>query len=386
MEQVFPPTETKKGLWSLTLADVVTLFGLHSHSETLKAMAFPPHKERDIIEAFHELKQLNEPPDVHEIILQAGVKVIESYLSNSNSILPDFLTSDNDLAAFVSITFPALDSVVKMFDKQDFFYKVIRRNVRPFTLRDNVIFCLCKLRLGLSFATLSVLFKLEKVKVAKDMFHNIVKLLAKNLKKLIYWPVKHEILSDMPKCFVPYSSTRVVLSTLVIPIQDETPNCAKCKKIFVSKEGVLKTLKVMLGLTPNGKVSFVSLVYAGSNTDEKIFFCTRLLEKLIPSEDAVMLSKDMDIGAASCLEQITFYALPKLGPYRTTVADVIETKNLTESMVYVERTLRKIKTFKILQSEYSWNLFPYLNDVIITIASLANLNNFKIESSPDKTW
>lgn len=77
------------------------------------------------------------------------------------------------------------------------------------SVEERIIFCLCKLKLNLSFKCLAVLFGMTR-QSCSIIFTITLYTLAYVLEDAIYWPSKEEIEKNMPNCFADFKRTFVV--------------------------------------------------------------------------------------------------------------------------------------------------------------------------------
>lgn len=51
------------------------------------------------------------------------------------------------------------------------------------------------------------------------------------------------------------------------------------------------------------------------------------------------------------------------------------TKDIAAARVHVERTIQRLKMFKILKYKIPWTLIPYIKKISIIVAGITNLKN-----------
>ena len=91
----------------------------------------------------------------------------------------------------------------------------------------------------------------------------------------------------------PYSSTWVILYCTEIFVQTPTSLLLQSQLYSTYKSNTI--FKELIGVTPNGAISFVSSLYTGSISDKEISRCCRILD-LWDSGDSVMADKGFDIN------------------------------------------------------------------------------------------
>ncbi|GFT57157.1 uncharacterized protein NPIL_427811 [Nephila pilipes] len=81
---------------------------------------------------------------------------------------------------------------------------------------------------------------------------------------------------------------RIVVDCTEFPIQK--PSSPMEQQLTFSSYKNTNTLKGMIGITPNGAISFISPLYCGSLSDKQLFIKSKLMDRLEPN-DVVMDDK-----------------------------------------------------------------------------------------------
>ena len=83
----------------------------------------------------------------------------------------------------------------------------------------------------------------------------------------------------MPECFkITYPKTRVILDCTEVKVQ--TPSSKVLNSESYSNYKSHATFKGLVGITPSGSVSFVSVLYTGSISDKEIIKKSGILDLL----------------------------------------------------------------------------------------------------------
>jgi len=155
-------------------------------------------------------------------------------------------------------------------------------------LKERIIMVFLKLKQGLSFAILSILFNDLTSETCRSTYILMISQLAQIMQSLVYWPSKQEILSNLPFCFDNFNNVRVVLDCTEISVQ--RPKCLTCRIKCYSNYKSTFTLKFLVGITPGGLISFISKPYGGRSSDKAIFEQSNIIENIQPP-DAIMVDK-----------------------------------------------------------------------------------------------
>lgn len=99
------------------------------------------------------------------------------------------------------------------------------------------------------------------------------------LKSFIYWPTQQEILSYYPDCFKQYDGcVRCIIDCTEIRVQ--RLSLALTDNAVYSQYKSSPTLKVLIGITPEGTNSFLSKPAGRAASDKEMVKLSGLMEKL----------------------------------------------------------------------------------------------------------
>lgn len=155
----------------------------------------------------------------------------------------------------------------------EFIEKVIFPEIEPYvtitsttvlTPFSQLLLTLIKLRLNLNFKDLGFRFKVSRG-TASTYFQNVINVLYERLKILIIWPEGENAKANIPSCFKE-------------AFQDKTTIIIDCFEVFIEKpDNYLTqqqcwsnykhhhTVKFLIGITPQGTISYISKGWGGSN-------------------------------------------------------------------------------------------------------------------------
>ena len=92
---------------------------------------------------------------------------------------------------------------------------------------------------------------------------------------------------NIPLCFKRFRNTRIIFDCLEVFI--DKPLCCRVTTYFYYKGR--ETIKVMIGVSPAGLITFVLKGYGGRSSDKAIFSQSNLIYKLEPRKDRIMVNK-----------------------------------------------------------------------------------------------
>jgi len=134
------------------------------------------------------------------------------------------------------------------------------------------------------------------------------------------------------------------------------------------------TVKILVGITPSGAISFVSDCYEGSISDKKLVEVCGLLQKLEP-EDEIMADKGFLIQDMLAPLGVRLNVPPLLKSNSQMAAkDVILMKKIAQLRIHVERAIGRVKEFRILQSVIPAAMWDSINQIVYVCCMLTNFN------------
>ena len=246
-----------------------------------------------------------------------------------------------------------------------------RAKCRTADIERNIIITFMKLKHAMSFSLLAVLFRLSVPSIS-SIFADTVTMLGVILSAAISWPEKEEIMNNMPKCFAKFQKTRLIVDCTEVPI--ENAKCLCCRLKCYSHYKGQQTCKFLIGVSPAGLITAVSVPWGGRASDKVIFENMPVLNDLEPFADAVMADKGFHIEKALEERGIELYRPPFLRKSRQfSKADANSTVDIAAARVHVERVIGRVKAFKMLTQTLPWRMVPYLHDIIVVICGITNL-------------
>ncbi|PFX23601.1 THAP domain-containing protein 11 [Stylophora pistillata] len=163
---------------------------------------------------------------------------------------------------------------------------------RALTLEQEFLLTMMRIKLGLFVFDLALRFKVSEATVS-SVFTTWVKLMSKELKWMISWPDRYLIQRNMPDMFRRYyRKCRVIIDCT--ELFSETPSSLENAAMCWSNYKQHYTLKFLIGITPNGHISFVSETFSGRSSDVFIVENSGFLNYLQP-HDQVMADRGFKI-------------------------------------------------------------------------------------------
>ena len=141
------------------------------------------------------------------------------------------------------------------------------------------------------------------------------------------------------------------------------------------------TLKSLIGITPHGAVSFVSVLYTGSISDKEITRCCGILDRLGPN-DSVTAVKRFNIGDMLTSRRVSLNLPPYLSSGgQFSLKEVKKTKTIAKLRIHMERAIPRIKEYHIYNTPIPLSLLGTVNQLWTVTCLLVNFQGALILKS-----
>ena len=203
------------------------------------------------------------------------------------------------------------------------------------------------------------------------------------LSPLLSWPTHDALHKTMPQCFIDsfWYKTTVIIDCFEIFINRPTNLMARAQTFSNYKHH--NTVKVLIGISPQGTISFVSEAWGGRTSDKFLTqnFC--FLRNLLPG-GLVLAERRFTIHDKVMFyhENLNIHAFTK-GKSQLDPVEIEKTLNLANVRIHVERVIGVLRQkYSILQStDYLMcntskdgnEDVPLVNQMIRVCAALVNL-------------
>ncbi|GFV58178.1 THAP-type domain-containing protein [Trichonephila clavipes] len=151
---------------------------------------------------------------------------------------------------------------------------------------------------------------------------------------------------------------------------DEPPSSPKEQQMTFSCYKNANTLKGMIGITPNGAISFISELYCGSISDKQLFIKSKLMDLLEPN-DVVMADKgfliENELASVGCKLQCPAFLRDKI---QFDVSEMVSNCRLSNVRVTVERAIGRIKQYKYFEGALPYRSLHNANSVFYCMHAL----------------
>ncbi|KAJ1526613.1 hypothetical protein ONE63_008199 [Megalurothrips usitatus] len=132
------------------------------------------------------------------------------------------------------------------------------------------------------------------------------------------------------------------------------------------------TIKFLIGISCFGGLSFLSEAYHGSITDRKLVDQSGFMDHLLPG-DGVMADRGFDMEDRCDERNIDLFVPAFLrGRDAFTARELILSRSIAVSRVFVECFIGKIKEFRLLRYMIPNTMLPIASDLVRVCAFLVN--------------
>ena len=214
------------------------------------------------------------------------------YLFCATKIKPfteDYFKDSCDKTRFYT-GLPDFDLLITTFH---FVSPYVTRKTKILSPFQEFVMVLIKLRLNVPNQDLAYRFEISLSTVSR-VFNAWMEVLDVRLSPLISWPEREELWRTMPRCFQ-YSfgkKTTIIIDCFEIFIDHPSNLLARVQTFSHYKSH--NTVKVLIGVTPQGSVCFVSKAWGGRTSDKYLTEHCGMLKSLRPG-DLVMANRGFTI-------------------------------------------------------------------------------------------
>ncbi|KAG0430037.1 hypothetical protein HPB47_023062 [Ixodes persulcatus] len=166
----------------------------------------------------------------------------------------------------------------------------------------------------------------------------------------------------MPPAFKEqYSSTRVILDAT--EVQCEASSSLVLQSSTFSSYKSTNTFKGLLGISPDGTVTFVSQLFTGSISDKECVEKSGFLKLPFDDGDSIMADKGFKIEDDLKQINVRLNIPPFLRQGHFTSEEVKETEAIASLRIHVERRIQRIKNFHIFDRPISLSIAPVASEI-----------------------
>ena len=255
---------------------------------------------------------------------------LESFSFCENS----FSTSDERVRFYTGL--PSYIILITLYNFIGAHVTVSSRN--SLTKFQQFIMVLMRLRLNLSVQDLAYRFHISKSTVSRT-FLQWIDILYTRMKPLIIWPERDALRKTMPLEFRKYFGQKVAVIIDCFEVFVDRPSNLEARAQTFSSYKHHNTVKFLIGITPQGVISFLSKGWGGRVSDKHLTEHSGFLNRLSPG-DMILADRGFDISDSVGLHcaQVSIPAFTK-GKKQLSALDVEKTRKIANVRIHVERVI-----------------------------------------------
>lgn len=263
--------------------------------------------------------------------------------------------------------FMALYNLVKNVEIN--FY--LKWTVETISKPDQILMTLIKWRHNFPHFDLGIRFKCSKATVSNviitwiNVLHNI--LFSKFMKNM---PSRYKNKTCLPNAFKSFPNCRVIVDCTEVYTSVSRQSMNVQRDTYSSYKH-RNTCKVLIGIAPNGVITFVSSLYPGSTSDKNITLKSGILDQLVPG-DVIMADKGFLIGDI-LPPGVSLNVPPFLDTPQFTPQQVLHTESIAKARILIERAIQWIKCYSILDF-IPFAMLKQAEYIFKVVAALTNLH------------
>lgn len=206
------------------------------------------------------------------------------------------------------------------------------------------------------------------------------------LQPFIKWPEREALWHTMPQCFQQSFGKKVTVIIDCFEIFIDRPSNLLARAQTFSSYKHHNTVKVLIGITPQGTISFVSKAWGGRTSDKFLTENCGIIDKLLPG-DLVLADRGFTIQELLMFKHAQL-AIPAFtrGKDQLDPVEVEETRNIANVRIHVERIIGLLRRkYTILSGILPINLLissstgsqegaiPMIDRILNVCSALVNL-------------
>ncbi len=255
-----------------------------------------------------------------------------------------FKDDDNRVKFYTGL--PSFTMLMALFVFVSPFVDISRTALPPF---QQFLMVLMKLRLNLGNQYLAYQFGIHQSNVSRN-FKKWMNVMYERLGQLVRWPEREQLMKTMPMEFrKTFRKCVIIIDCFEVFI--ERPTALKARAQTWSNYKHHNTVKVLIGVAPQGCISFISKGWGGRVSDQYLTEHCGILEKLLPG-DLVLADRGFIVQDAAGV----YCAEVKIPPFtkgkkQLSKYEVDSARQLSRVRIHVERVIGLLRQkYTILES------------------------------------
>ncbi|XP_071121934.1 uncharacterized protein [Mytilus edulis] len=318
---------------------------------------------------------------IHRPVTSSEREMIYSEMDNLRSER-DRLIQENDKLSSQITTLRLSSSIIEKNDVKSNFYTGLKWDVflsvftflqtfmtrtplaSKLALRDQFFVTLVKLKLDMPFEYIADQCGIPS-STLHDMFWRWIDLMSTKLDFLIHWPDRETMKRTLPSVFkVKYPRLTCIIDCFEIFI--DRPKKLNARAKCYSNYKKHSTVKVLIGCSPLGSITFLSEVWGGRVSDTEIVRSSGFISSIYHHPgDQILADRGFtlqDDFASVCSAELIIPAFTK-GKSQLSAEEVETSRKMSSIRIHIERVIGLMKNrYKILQGTIPINMLKSTTD------------------------
>ncbi|KAM7312561.1 uncharacterized protein ISCGN_009466 [Ixodes scapularis] len=334
----------------------------------------PDENTRDMID-----NTVNAAADIDNAVNEDGTEIITNTTAASVAICDSSMAddaTDMDGTETFATNLPTDYTIVELVPITE-----LRRLEEQAASQAQFFLLLVRLRLGLFERDLAYRFRVSKATVSKVCI-TWISYVYLHLGQLHLWLPREAVDDAMPPAFKDrYPTTRVILDAT--EVKCEASSSLVLQSATFSPYKSTNTFKGLIGISPDGTVTFISELFTGSMSDKECVEKSGFLKLPFDDGDSVMADKGFRIEEMLKKINVRLNIPPFLRKGYFTTEEVKETEQIASLRIHVERRIQRIKNFHIFDRPVQISLAPVVSEMWAICVALTNFQSPLMKASDD---
>lgn len=249
-----------------------------------------------------------------------------------------------------------------------------RQRYSSLSAAEKLFLTLVRLRRGFSLANMSTICSLPEATIG-NIFNAWMTTLAN-----IFRSMQHAIFvsaaaqaKNKSDCFEPFPNLRVIVDTTDIKI-NKPSNMEQQSNTFSSYKAS-NVLKVLVGISVYGGLSFIGPCFEGNLSDRQVFLRSGIMDFLNEGE-AVMCDRGFDVEEDLNEKGVDILIPAFLGDREQfTEREILVSKAIAGARIHVETFIGRMKFYKLIRHLISYHMIDMADNIVTVIANLVNFDD-----------
>lgn len=263
-----------------------------------------------------------------------------------------FLQSENALKDITGITFKIFNFLLSLLPQT---------NHTIISIEDILLIMLMKVKLSLTYSALGTFFSVHRSTISR-VFSECLLILSHRTNNLISWPSKTTIVVTLPEVFKKHYSLYMYIINCT-EVRVEQPLTVQQRICMYSQYKGGYTIKVLVAITPNSVISFLSKAHEGRSSDSFITNVSGFLNKL-ETGDQILADKGFPGIKPDVESQNSILVMPPMLYNRKfSEEEVIKTYNVASIRIHIKRLFARLKSFNVL-NKITTDLLQHIDNLL----------------------